>query len=200
MAYRKQVYGRSYPFIYNVTSPVGAYKSLKQNKVTDWAEINMPKVDTTKEPYQVIYQKERIPAGSHMETIQTSTFQPNKRDDVMLVQYLLKRVYQQGHNVQPPLNQTNGAAQLKIDGWYGPKTQSAIEHFQIELRRNGRNIATDGCIDPERGDTTTASISRTDYTISWLNKYFWLLYPALAPNIASDPECPRELKLAIGGF
>lgn len=122
---------------------------------------------------------------------------PNKRDDVMLVQYLLKRVYQQGHRVQPPLNQTNGTAQLKVDGLYGPKTQRAITDFQLEMRRKGQSIATDGCVDPERGDSTTSSISKTGYTISWLNQYFWSLYPELAQNIALDPECPPELKQSL---
>ncbi len=130
----------------------------------------------------------------------TSSYEPNKRDDVMLVQYLLKRVYQQGQNAQPPL-QANGTATLKIDGLYGPKTQKAIEQFQLEMRRNGRNIATDGCVDSELGDSATSSISKTGYTISWLNKYFWILYPGLAPDIRIDPECPAELKQAVGnGF
>jgi|GEM_PF-1202508 len=126
-----------------------------------------------------------------------TAYGPNKRDDVMLVQYLLKRVYQQGHRTQPPLNQANGTAELKVDGLYGPKTQKAITDFQLEMRRNGRSIATDGCVDPERGDSTTSSISKTGYTISWLNEYFWNLYPELAPNIAVDPECPPELKASL---
>lgn len=126
----------------------------------------------------------------------TEAYYANRRDDVMLVQYLLKRVYQQGQNCNPPLKDT-GAASLKIDGLYGPKTQKAITNFQLEMRRNGRSIATDGCVDPERGDSATSSISKTGYTISWLNKYFWILYPELAPDISVDPECPAELKQAV---
>jgi peptidoglycan hydrolase-like protein with peptidoglycan-binding domain len=87
---------------------------------------------------------------------------------------------------------------LKIDGLYGPKTQKAIEQFQLEMRCNGRSIATDGCVDTELGDSATSSISKTGYTISWLNKYFWILYPWLAPDITIDPECPAELKQAVG--
>lgn len=135
-----------------------------------------------------------MPPGKPQQTIASGA---NRRDDVMLVQYLLKRVYQQGHNVQPPLNQTNGTSQLKIDGFYGPKTQQAITNFQFEMRRNGRSIATDGCVDPERGDSATSSISKTGYTISWLNKYLWVLYPQFAQDIRADPECPLELKLAL---
>jgi peptidoglycan hydrolase-like protein with peptidoglycan-binding domain len=89
---------------------------------------------------------------------------------------------------------------LKIDGIYGPKTQSAIEQFQLEMRRNGRSIATDGCIDPEPGDSSVSTISHTGYTISWLNKYFYLLYPERFPNLALDPECPTELRTSVGGW
>jgi hypothetical protein len=127
-----------------------------------------------------------------------AAYYSNRRDDVMLVQYLLKRVYQKGQNVQPQL-QPNGAnpAELKIDGYYGPKTQKAITQFQLEMRNNGRSIATDGCVDKELGESGISSISKTAYTITWLNKYFWVLYPQLAPNIAQDPECPPELKQSL---
>lgn len=127
-------------------------------------------------------------------TTYTSSYEPNKRDDVMLVQYLLKRINQEwekhGH---PPL----GGSSLKIDGMHGPKTQKAIEQFQLELARNGRNIATDGCVDSERGETQYSSISKTGYTISWLNATLWSMNPTLAADITKDPECPAELKGSI---
>lgn len=186
MAYTKTVEGRSYPYLYNVTMTVGSRKSVAQK--TEFGTkragsgafgVVIPTVKTT--------------------NVYTSSFEPNKRDDVMLVQYLLKRVYQQGHNCSPQLSQSSGAAMLKIDGLYGPKTARAIEQFQLEMRRNGRSIATDGCVDSELGDSAFSSISKTGYTISWLNKYFWVLYPNLAPNITLDPECPAELKKSLLG-
>jgi peptidoglycan hydrolase-like protein with peptidoglycan-binding domain len=194
MAYKKVVEGRMYPYLYNVTMTVGSRKSVAQSKVS-------PKQSAA---YSGMGQAGNLSSGgTQMQSITKSTasYEPNKRDDVMLVQYLLKRVYQQGQNAQPPLKSGVGdphsPAALKIDGIYGPKTQGAIEHFQLEMRRNGRNIATDGCVDSERGESATASISHTGYTISWLNKYFWLLYPVLAPDISVDPECPPELKQAV---
>src|SRR5262249_12511622 len=123
-------------------------------------------------------------------------YQPNRRDDVMLVQYLLKRVYQRAQTA----NLNGGGARpsdLKIDGIWGPKTPAAIEQYQVEMARNGRSIATDGVVDSEKGSGTTSSISHTGYTISWLNKYFWVLWPTLAPNVTGDVECPFELKLAL---
>jgi peptidoglycan hydrolase-like protein with peptidoglycan-binding domain len=138
-----------------------------------------------------------IPVPSNSTTVKKS-FEPNKRDDVMLVQYLLKRVYQKGHYCNPQLNPASGAAALKVDGLYGPKTAGAIEQFQLEMRRSGKNVATDGCFDSELGDDQVSSISKTVYAISLLNEYFWSLYPMLAPDIRFDPECPPELKQAVG--
>ena len=174
MAIKKQVDGRSYPHMYDVTMAVGSRKSLTE---TTGIDHHTGETVTTSVTF-------------------TSSHEPNRRDDVMLVQYLLKRIYQQGHNAIPPLDSKGGATELKIDGFHGPKTQKAIESFQLELRRNGRNIATDGCVDPD-GNTFVSSITKTGYTIAWLNKYFWLLNPSTANNIAGDPECPSELKLFV---
>jgi hypothetical protein len=195
MAYRKPVMGRSYPFIYNVTMAVGSRKSVQQVPQISFHSIGVGRVGST------------IPVPNvNTKPVQTASGEPNKRDDVMLVQYLLKRVYQQGHNCSPQLGANTwgdpheSPAGLKIDGFYGPKTARAIEQFQLEMRRNGRNIATDGCVDPEIGDDSVSSISKTQYSISVLNEFFWRLYPSLAPHITIDPECPPELRQSLGGF
>ena len=186
MAHKKTVQGRSYPFLYNVTMTVGSRKSAKEFTQYVW------------QPYGETHGGAVMSASvPEKRTILTASYEPNKRDDVMMVQYLLKRIYQQGYKAEPRLNPQSGAAYLKIDGICGPKTQRAIEQFQLEMCRNGRSIATDGCVDPELGDSATSSISKTGYTISWLNKYFWVLYPWLAPDIRLDPECPPELKRAV---
>ena len=189
MAYKKTVQGRSYPFLYNVTMTVGARHSIqktttmttKQVPVGIGGRINIP-----------------VPVNS---TIVKKSYEPNKRDDVMLVQYLLKRVYQKGHYCNPQLNPAGGAATLKVDGIYGPQTAGAIAQFQLEMRRSGKNVATDGCFDSELGDDAISSISKTVYAISLLNEYFWSLYPVLAPDISIDPECPPELRQSLScGF
>jgi peptidoglycan hydrolase-like protein with peptidoglycan-binding domain len=193
MAYKKTVQGRMYPFLYNVTMTVGSRKSVSHSKVS-----HMQQSTANSGAGQAATAAHRVVQNV---TKSTASYEPNKRDDVMLVQYLLKRVYQQGQTYNPPLK-GDGIASLKIDGVCGPKTQSAIEHFQMEMRRTGRSIATDGCVESERGSSQYSSISKTGYTISWLNRLFWDLYPELAPDIRLDPECPPELRQAInsGGF
>lgn len=199
MAYKKRVQGRMYPFLYNVTNTVGSRKKVVKQYKMGYRDAEILDFETHKPTGKHMM----VPTGMERETHLYSSYEPNKRDDVMLVQYLLKRVYQQGYRAQPPLKSGVGdphsPAELMIDGIYGPGTQHAIEQFQLEMRRNGQNIATDGCVDPEKGQSSTASISKTGYTISWLNKYFWVLYPQLAPDIRIDPECPLELKQAVSG-
>jgi hypothetical protein len=186
MAHKKQVQGRSYPHLYNVTMTVGSRKSLEHQQVTGFHEI--PVGNT----YAVI-PVERI------TTVYKSSTEPNKYDDVMLVQYLLKRIYQKAHEYQPPLNPRVSSrfsiAEIKVDGFYGPRTQASINHFQLELRRQGYSIITDGCVDPERTDSGFATISGEAYTITQLNAGFFEKYP---PGfLESDPECPPELKSSI---
>ncbi|HYJ92909.1 MAG TPA: hypothetical protein VEV84_16485 [Pyrinomonadaceae bacterium] len=173
MAYIKQTQGRDYPYLYNVNAAVGQRKAMYQS------------------------------GGSG--AFYTGTYLPNNRDDVMLVQYLLKRVYQRGGSMQ--LNPNAGSAwgstqgsnitEINIDGLWGPKTQSAIEQFQLEVAHAGRSIATDGAVDKEEGNSPYSSISHTGYTISWLNRCFWLLYPDLAPHLWADPHCPAELRNSL---
>lgn len=189
MAYKKSVSGRRYPFLYNLTMSVGNYKSGQY--VTTIAQTSDGHSNS---PFKVSGWSH---VSGHEKQVHHSASQPNKRDDVMLVQYLLKRVYQHGLNATPQLNPASGAAFLAIDGWHGPKTQAAIERYQLEMRQNGRNIAVDGCVDPEPGDSAHSTISQTAYTISWLNTYLYLLNPALFQDITKDPECPAELATAL---
>lgn len=167
MAYKKQVQGRNYPYLYNLTMTVGSYKAVAQDPVK---EI----------------------------TVKTYHY-PNKPDDVMLVQYLLKRIYQRALEYQPPLNPRISSrfsiAELKVDGFYGPRTQASIHHFQLELRRQGYSIVTDGCVDPERTDSGFATISNEAYTITQLNAGFFEKYPL--GFLESDPECPPALKYSL---
>ncbi len=49
--------------------------------------------------------------------------QPNRRDDVMLVQYFLRGIYSNPTAFQPPLIPPNGKL-IKVDGFHGPQTQN----------------------------------------------------------------------------
>lgn len=121
--------------------------------------------------------------------------QPNRRDDVMLTQYLLRGIYSNPTAFNPPLSTPNGDL-IKVDGFYGQQTQKWINHFQIESRNRGNNIATDGIVDRATKGTQISSMSKTAYSIVLMNFAFRRAQPQFFPNIKLDPNCPPELKLA----
>lgn len=89
---------------------------------------------------------------------------PNARGDVMLVQYLLHHLY------------GNAAPDLKVDGWIGPITLRWIKQFQIDLKQHGYSIVADGRVD--RAGATKSSVSKTFYTILWMQKLLFEKNPA----------------------
>jgi peptidoglycan hydrolase-like protein with peptidoglycan-binding domain len=135
--------------------------------------------------------------GSHSNPIDPGVFpMANRRDDVLLVQYLLKDVYGNANAFAPPLQRPAGP-DMAVDGYFGPQTRQWIQHFQLESRRRGNNIATDGVVDPARHGTAAATISTTFYTIVLLNLAFRKARPGFFPNVALDRSCPAELKAAL---
>src|SRR5579862_5221120 len=85
---------------------------------------------------------------------------PNLKDDVFLVQFLLRVGMLDGGGKQgfrPP-----GEAPIQIDGIFGKQTQTYISFFQKELNRreNAKKAEADGRIDPPHGKRVS-SISQT---------------------------------------
>ncbi|MEP6925017.1 MAG: hypothetical protein ABI954_11180 [Pyrinomonadaceae bacterium] len=93
---------------------------------------------------------------------------PNHRDDVKLVQYLLLNRYK---NVQPKGATPKG--EMKVDGICGGVTINWINKFQIDIMFAHRSIMADKRVDRIRNAATlTGDISKTTYTLGWLN---WLV-------------------------
>lgn len=115
----------------------------------------------------------------------------NRRDDVMLVQYLLRGILRK--------KSPQTAAKLAVDGFMGPITQGAINQFQLDLRNGGLPVAVDGRVDRARGPIGLATISFTIYTIIWLNVKFGEANPTVDfANIQRDPAMPALLRSALG--
>jgi len=89
---------------------------------------------------------------------------PNRKDDVMLVQFLLREVYK-GPAFDPPLPKPEG--EMKVDGIFGPITKRFLFTFQTDMRKRGGLLSADGRADRVRG--FTSSISQTMYTVFFLN-------------------------------
>lgn len=82
-----------------------------------------------------------LPVGPHM---------PNVRDDVLLVQTLLKLA-----NVTR-IDRENGRAEtsrrLKVDGWFGNQTKRMIEVFEAHIREQHLLLIADGVLEPSSSD------------------------------------------------
>ena len=123
----------------------------------------------------------------------------NRRDDVMLVQYLLKRIYDHPERFDPPIHRPSGQ-DMTINGHFGRTTATWITHFQREVSsRGGAPIRADGRVD-KSDSGGVSSISRTVYTIVLLNKGFQLVDPIAFNDPVTDNECPVELLRALGNF
>lgn len=118
---------------------------------------------------------------------------PNRRDDTMLVQHLLREVYSRPAAFAPPLVPPSGPP-ITVDGVAGPQTFEWILHFQKELKARGRNIATDGRIDRARG--AVGLLSGTVYTILFLNSAFLKARPDV-PYLWQASDCSELLKEAL---
>jgi hypothetical protein len=143
---------------------------------------------------------------------------PNIRDDVKLVQYLLKILYDKF----PPNCRPNG--NMTFDGLCGPVTRNWIIKFQMDFNADNPGMITiDGRVDRIRNKDFVGSISKTQYTLAVLNKNAaklnpdgWTATPYLIPmqNLASIPPPsidyidenqiikpnPKKVPEVVGGF
>jgi hypothetical protein len=98
---------------------------------------------------------------------------PNKRDDVMMVQYLLLNFYK---NVQP--KEATPKGNMTVDGICGGITKNWIKKFQTDLMLRNLSIYADGRVDRIRNTASlTGSISNTIYTLAWLDWYVAQIAP-----------------------
>lgn len=117
---------------------------------------------------------------------------PNMRDDVMLVQYLLKAFYDKG---APAKGWQKPPGEMKVTGLCGPTTKSWIIHFQRDVYKEFPGaISLDTRVDRIRNKDLRGSITGTIYTLAWLNngvaKYnpqAFVMTPVLIPMVANVP-------------
>ena len=120
----------------------------------------------------------------------------NQRDDVQLVQLLLKIATESAPGspgFQPP-----GEPMIEPDGQCGPITQRYIKYFQQEVnrRQNKKLIELDGMVDPVRTGAARSSITHSFYTILALNAAM-RTRRGDAFRIENEPKFPTELKSAM---
>jgi hypothetical protein len=127
---------------------------------------------------------------------------PNRRDDVMLVQYLLKGIADaaslKGDDLvmaagwKPPKTSTP----FTVDGWMGDDTAAWIRSYQQAVARAGQSIRIDGRVDPSH--TAISSISHTIYTILFMNIDFaFSSNRVVFKSVENDPAAPPELRAIL---
>jgi hypothetical protein len=117
----------------------------------------------------------------------------NSRDDVMLVQYLLKKIWERVKGAMPP------AGNMVVDGWMGPTTDRWIRDYQ-----SGRVfdppqpslMVHDGIVDRAMGGEDTPIQHRT-WTIIMLNVGFKKKYPELYYTLPAAPDLPPLLASSL---
>jgi len=116
---------------------------------------------------------------------------PNKRTDIMLVQFFLHEIYNHPSQKQnrPP------GADIEISGDFDATTAQWILHFQNQVKRIGRAIFADGRVDHAKGEQyTRSSISQTQYTITHLNISYARRFRPQHNHLEKHPRVPGELK------
>ena len=87
---------------------------------------------------------------------------PNVSNDVKLVQYLLRAFYEK-YPEKP-------GGEMSVDGYCGQITRRWILHFQMQMNKKfPGTVLLDNRIDRVRNNTSTSSISKTQYTLGCLN-------------------------------
>ncbi len=115
----------------------------------------------------------------------------NERYDVMLVQYLLKEVYENGFKFSPPLLQPDSKP-MKVDGICGPITRKWIRHFQEQGVVRGKPLRVDGRVHSAKG--VIGSVFGEVYTIVRLNSAFKHARPDGYNAITFDEKAPMVLR------
>jgi len=124
----------------------------------------------------------------------------NNRDDVMLVQKLLRFVYvETDHARNLGFAMPRGTPDIGVDGKFGPITSKYILHFKQHVRSTGFPVFLDAVVLPfGPDDKQTSAVTKTFYTMRLL------LTSAQnaddkAPTrkldrLAADPDIPAELR------
>jgi len=122
---------------------------------------------------------------------------PNRRDDVLLVQFFLK-VVSEGPDKSgfTPV----GRGPMKIDGFWGPISQAYLNQFiAFNSTQNPTSPLTqDGRVDPVVHGRATGSRTGLLYTILALNvTYKNVRGPNSLLDITTDPLFPQELRPSL---
>jgi hypothetical protein len=115
---------------------------------------------------------------------------PNRRDDVLLVQYFMKQVPNSRRFQSAPF-----PAPLNVNGIADQSLFANIRHFQAACRKiNPLLSVVDGKIDPVPGDKNRSPTSKAQYSIINLNLLFRDARPIDYERVSEAADCPADLR------
>ncbi len=122
----------------------------------------------------------------------------NLRDDVMLVQYLLKGIAENASQAlfAPDWSPPGSVGSFLVDGQMGQVTAGWIRSYQKAVVKNAPGLVlVDNVVDRARRDFS--SISKTMYTIVGMNIDFRSAQSAKFRALEDIPDVPPELRAAL---
>jgi hypothetical protein len=118
---------------------------------------------------------------------------PNRKDDVVLVQYLLKNATK----VFPDVF-TWDLLNYPIAGIWEKNWQSLLRvYLETERLRRQNMMVSNDRVDPVVGGHVRGPVHHLQYVIVALNLNYSILRPADYPRIAEVGDCPGELRLPL---
>lgn len=120
---------------------------------------------------------------------------PNARDDVLLVQMLMKLANFTSNGGGPGGSEPSSS--IKVDGWFGDETRQMIEAFENYVRKQHLFLMADGLFEPSSEDGYTAKGSI--HKIVHLNRFakqgtaFGDEYNRIPTNPETDPLLRESL-------
>jgi hypothetical protein len=130
--------------------------------------------------------------------------QPNKRADVLLVQFFLKEIGDFWEILGPAPNGMGvGSFDLKVlrpitlNGTADQNLYNWIKWFQSVSSFGGTAAAQDGVVSPAPSRYRKGSASHVVYSIAKMNNAFQSFFPARWAGLAADGKVPGELKSAL---
>ena len=118
---------------------------------------------------------------------------PNKRDDILLLQYLMREVPRSGRFQPEPF-----PSPLLVDGNPSPGLFANIKHFQrlMKLKLPAGMVAQDGRIDPIPS-TSVFATTGVQYAMVTLNLAFQVSRPKDYPLMAAANDCPDDIRVKV---
>jgi hypothetical protein len=117
----------------------------------------------------------------------------NRRDDVLLVQYLVKI----SANVPGKFSAETSGGPPQVAGIWTDYDDTMLGMVQGYWAKRGTATWQDRRVDPVPKHQTSTPIHHTQYKILTLNAIYASLRPADFPNMSEATDCPQDLKAKI---